>query len=239
MIFNARYGYFSSSHLSMQLKEIIMLSPALKPAPARLSVTVGGIENNRPIAAKFAYCRPDGNGKSMQSDNINPEIRWSGAPEGTKSFALIVVDKDVPKTFELAGKEGKTIPKDFPRQNFYHWVLADIPASRNKISEGEDSKGVTQGGKPTGKTAYGVNGQNDYAAKAGMGLGGGYDGCCPPWNDERLHHYHFIVTALDVPTLGLSGNFTGGQAEAAMQGHVLAQGEVVGTYTNNPKLLPK
>lgn len=204
--------------------------------PAALAVFVSGIEHGKPIPPEFAYCRPDGNGKSMPSDNINPEIRWSGAPEGTKSFAIIVVDKDVPKTFELAGKEGKTIPKDFPRQNFYHWVLADIPAVRSSIAEGEDSKGVTPGGKPTGKTAYGVNGMNDYAAKAGMGKGGGYDGCCPPWNDERLHHYHFQVFALDVESLNLPGDFTGGQAEKALHGHVLAQGEIVGTYTNNPKL---
>lgn len=214
-----------------------MPSPALKTAPAALSVAVSGIENDRPIPAKFAYCRPDGSGKSMPSDNINPEIRWSGAPQGTKSFAIIVVDKDVPKTFELAYKEDKTIPKDFPRQNFYHWVLVDIPASRNKISEGEDCKGITEGGKPPGKTAYGVNGRNDYAVKAGQGQGGGYDGCCPPWNDERLHHYHFIVYALDVPTLGLTGNFDGAKAEAAMQGHILAQGEIIGTYTNYPPLL--
>lgn len=209
-----------------------MPSPALKSAPAALSVAVGGIENNRPIPPKFAYCRPDGNGKSMPSQNINPEIRWSGAPEGTKSFAIIVVDKDVPKTFELANQDGKTIPKDFPRQNFYHWVLADIPAGRNRIAEGEDSRGVTEGGKTPGKTAYGINGQNDYAVKAGMGKGGGYDGCCPPWNDERLHHYHFQVYALDVPTLGLSAPFGGPELERAMQGHVLAKGEVVGTYTN-------
>jgi phosphatidylethanolamine-binding protein (PEBP) family uncharacterized protein len=30
---------------------------------------------------------------------------------------------------------------------------------------------------------------------------GGYDAPCPPWNDARLHHYHFIVYAIDAPTL--------------------------------------
>ena len=37
----------------------------------------------------------------------------------------------------------------------------------------------------------------------------GYDGPCPPWNDDLLHHYHFRVYALDVPTLGISGRFDG------------------------------
>jgi Raf kinase inhibitor-like YbhB/YbcL family protein len=65
---------------------------------------------------------------------------------------------------------------------------------------------------------------------------GGYDGPCPPWNDERAHRYTFKVYALDVPSLNLSGAFTGPEAEAAMQGHVLAEGEAVGLYTLNPDL---
>lgn len=204
----------------------------LSPAPAALTVTVGGIEHGKPIAPKFAYCMPDGKGKTSHGGNINPEIRWSGAPEGTKSFAVIVVDKDVPKTFELANKEGKSIPAAFPRRDFYHWVLADIPAHITRIAEGQDSTGIAAGGKKPGKTAYGINGHNDYS-----NTNGGYDGCCPPWNDERLHHYHFMVCALDVESLNLPGNFGGVEAMAAIKRHLLAQGEIVGTYTNNPNLL--
>ena len=65
---------------------------------------------------------------------------------------------------------------------------------------------------------------------------GGYDGPGPPWNDERIHHYHFTVFALDVPSLGLEGRFGGPEARAAMEGHVLAMGEWVGTYALNPSL---
>ena len=86
----------------------------------------------------------------------------------------------------------------------------------------------------------GVRGVNDYtkwfASDPEMkGDYGGYDGPCPPWNDSILHHYHFIVYALDVPSLALSGRFTGADAEKAMAGHVLARGEVMGTYTLSPK----
>ena len=35
----------------------------------------------------------------------------------------------------------------------------------------------------------------------------GYDGPCPPWNDEILHHYVFTVYALDVPRLDIAGDF--------------------------------
>ena len=45
----------------------------------------------------------------------------------------------------------------------------------------------------------------------------GYDGPCPPWNDELAHHYEFTVRALDVPTLGLTGAFTLGDVERAME----------------------
>ncbi len=203
---------------------------ALAADPAELAVSLGGIEHGKPIPVKYAYCMPDDAGKTKNGGNINPRIEWSGAPERTKSFALLVVDPDVPQSFELANKEGKSIPEDFPRRNFYHWVLVDIPAGVTSIAEAADSNGVTKGGKAAGKTAYGINGRNDYP-------GGGYDGPCPPWNDERLHHYHFIVYALDVPSLNLSAGFGGKEAEAAMKGHILARGEVVGTYTNNPKLL--
>lgn len=53
-------------------------------------------------------------------------------------------------------------------------------------------------------------------------------------NDAIPHRYHFTVYALNVPSLGLSGEFTGPEALRAMEGHVLAQGEVAGLYTLNP-----
>ena len=64
----------------------------------------------------------------------------------------------------------------------------------------------------------------------------GYDGPCPPWNDDLLHHYHFRVYALDVATLGLAGRFTAAAARSAMQGHVLAEAAITGTYTLNAAL---
>lgn len=213
------------------------------PAQARvvfptMKITVGGISDGGPIADKFAYCKPDGLGKTKDGGNLNPAIGWD-APPGTQSFALVVVDTDVPADFTDANQDGKTITENAPRRNFYHWALVDIPASLKGIEEGQDSKEVVEGGKPAGPVKYGINGQNDYASFK-QGSYGGYDGSCPPWNDERLHHYHFRVYALGVKTLGLSGAFTGRDVEQAIEkrkGNVLAVGEVVGTYTTNAKLL--
>jgi Raf kinase inhibitor-like YbhB/YbcL family protein len=64
----------------------------------------------------------------------------------------------------------------------------------------------------------------------------GYDGPCPPWNDERMHHYRFSVHALDVDRLGLDGRFTLADVRTAMAGHVLAEATLTGTYTLNAAL---
>jgi Raf kinase inhibitor-like YbhB/YbcL family protein len=123
---------------------------------------------------------------------------------------------------------GKPILADAPRTTFYHWVLVDIPAGTTEIAAGADSSGPAV--KPPGPTPHGLRGVNGF----GGGTHGGYDGPCPPWSDQRLHHYHFTVYAFDVPHLGVAGNFNATQALAAMQGHVLAHGEAVVVYSLNP-----
>ena len=62
----------------------------------------------------------------------------------------------------------------------------------------------------------------------------GYDGPCPPWNDEIPHRYVFTLFALDVARLAVDGMFTGARARTAMAGHVLAQAALTGRYTLNP-----
>jgi len=203
------------------------IGQALAQPPVPLTVKITGISEGTPIPSKFAYCTADDKGRTKNGDNISPAIAWSGAPAQTKSYALIVVDPDVPANFDTANKPDKIIPMNFARQNFYHWVLINIPTQVTGIFEGKNSSGVTAGGKPVGRTSYGTNGINGYGF-------GGYDGPCPPWNDERLHHYHFIVYALDVASLNLPDPVNGSLAKSAMTGHILAQGEVMGTYTTNP-----
>ena len=62
----------------------------------------------------------------------------------------------------------------------------------------------------------------------------GYDGPCPPWNDELLHHYHFVLLATDLARCPVDGAFTGAQVRAAIEGHVLAEARLTGTYSLNP-----
>ncbi len=206
-----------------------------------LTVTADGIGKDGIISAEFAFCVPASVGHVQEGSDKNIGLSWSKGPDGTKSYAVIAVDTDVPTVFEDAGKEGKTLPATMKRRNFYHWVLFDIPANITTIPAGADSNALEKNGKSTLKTAYGTRGLNDYGPYFASnperkGVYAGYDGPCPPWNDEQIHHYHFKVYALDTQSLGLTGEITGPQAEAALGKHILAQGEIMGTYTLNPAL---
>lgn len=200
--------------------------------PGALNVSVTGLNPDGSIPAKFAFCQPDKEKRTKDGGNISPEVRWSKGPKNTSSYVIIMHDPDVPAKLDDANKEGKTLPKTRQNQIFYHWVLADIAPIILSIPEGGDSKAVQNPGKPAIRTDYGLRGANDYGKFMG-GSFAGYDGPCPPWNDEAVHHYTFTVYALDIPSLKLKGPFTAQQALGAMQGHILAKGTAMGTYTQN------
>lgn len=190
------------------------------------------------IPARFAFGKPGADGQFAPSDNISPAIRWSQAPEGTRSFAIICHDPDVPSSAEDVNQLGKTVPADLPRTTFFHWLLIDIGATVSGLEEGVASQKIIARGKPVGDTGHGVTGMNDYtgwfSSDPNMaGIYGGYDGPCPPWNDSIVHHYFFEVFALDVETLNLKGNFRGQDALQAMKGHILASASHMGTYSMN------
>jgi len=200
-----------------------------------MQLTSTSLSGGAPIPSHNAFCAS----KTEMGGNVSPHLAWSDVPEDTQSFAVVCHDPDVPSRPDDVNQEGKTVPHDLPRVDFFHWVLVDIPASITELPEGIDSNGITAGGKPTGVAPVGVRGFNNYTQwfegdEAMGGTYGGYDGPCPPWNDERLHHYYFTVYALDVPSLGLSGVFGAPDALAAMDGHILASASLVGTYTLNP-----
>jgi Raf kinase inhibitor-like YbhB/YbcL family protein len=206
-----------------------------------LNVTSNAFNDGEPIPERYAFCAPCADEHSKMSTNISPQLSWSGAPAETKSFAVICVDVDVPTIFDDVNSEEKSIPADMPRQDFYHGLLVDVPATLHTLAEGAESEGLIAGGKNPGMSAYGLRGINDFtmfmASNPDMaGDYGGYDGPCPPWNDELLHRYEFRVYALDVESLGLrsSGDFRGPDVMAALEGHVLAEGKITGTYTQNP-----
>jgi len=70
------------------------------------------------------------------SANKNPHLAWSGVPAATKSLVLVVHDPDVPSRGDDVNQEGKTVPADLPRVDFFHWTLVDIPADTQQIAAG-------------------------------------------------------------------------------------------------------
>jgi Raf kinase inhibitor-like YbhB/YbcL family protein len=194
---------------------------------------------NAAIPAEFAFAAIANPGPIVLSDNRNPHLRWSDVPEGTRSFALIVNDPDVPSVGDDVNQAGRSVPHDLPRVDFCHWLLANLPGSVTEISAGQFSDGVTARGKSGNGPFNTVQGLNDYtgwfAGDADMaGDYHGYDGPCPPWNDERMHHYTFTVYALSIEQLILPDRYTASDLQAAMAGHILATASLTGRYTLNP-----
>lgn len=101
-----------------------------------LTVSIDSWNNGDPIPAKYAFGKIPETGHFELGGNTSPSIAWEGAPEGTKSFAIICHDPDVPSVADDVNQEGKTVPSDLPRVNFYHWALVDIPANVTSLAEG-------------------------------------------------------------------------------------------------------
>jgi Raf kinase inhibitor-like YbhB/YbcL family protein len=95
---------------------------------------------------------------------------------------------------------------DAPGGLFTHWLIWNIDPKASEISEGGAPKGVP--------------GKNDFGKS-------GYGGPCPP---SGTHRYFFKVFALD-RELDLPAGSKRAQLDAAMRGHVIGQGEVMGRYT--------
>lgn len=204
-----------------------------------LTVEMDAWANGDSIPDGYAFCVPDEKNHVAMGKNLSPAIRWREVPNGTQSFAIICHDPDVPSKPDNVNKEGLVVPAGLARVDFFHWVLVDIPADINELPKGADSDGIKPGGKPPGPSRYGRRGINNYtdwfASDEQMkGDYGGYDGPCPPWNDEVVHRYHFTVYALGVPSLNLDGRFTGPDALRALHHHILAKGSWMGTYSLNP-----
>lgn len=86
-------------------------------------------------------------------DNVSPDLAWSGAPAGTKSFALTMYDPDAPTG-----------------SGWWHWVVYDIPASASGLTLGAGSGGsALPAGAKQGRTDFGTPGYGGAAPPPGHG----------------------------------------------------------------------
>jgi Raf kinase inhibitor-like YbhB/YbcL family protein len=90
------------------------------------------------------------NGSGCNGSNISPEFHWSGAPKGTRSFAITIYDPDAP------------VPG-----GWWHWVVFNIPSAASNLLAGAGDKGSNR--LPPGSSQC----NNDYGES-------GYGGPCPP-----------------------------------------------------------
>ncbi len=204
-----------------------------------MKLTSSSFSDMQKIPDDCAFCVPHPDEHVANSKNINPDLAWADLPAGTKSLALICHDPDVPSTPDDLNKEGRTIPANLPRMDFFHWLLVDLPADAAPIKRGEFSGGMTPRGKsglkgPRG-TRQGLNTYTQWFAGDDEMKGNyfGYDGPCPPWNDSVVHHYIFTLYALDVDKCGVRGDFNGNDLRKAIAGHVLGEAKLTGLYSLN------
>ena len=134
-------------------------------------------------------------------DDVSPPLSWHNVPQGAKDLALICDDPDAPTS-----------------EPWVHWLLYRIPADVNQLPEGVASDAQLK--QPDGAR----QGMNSW--KSGRTVG--YRGPAPP-KGHGVHHYRFHVYALDAP-LPLEAKADKQKLLAAMKGHVLAEGELVGIY---------
>lgn len=129
--------------------------------------------------------------------NVAPPLAWSGAPSDTKSYAITCFDPDAPTG-----------------SGYWHWVVANLPATVTSLEPGEGNNDMPAGG---------VSGYSDFGMTS-------YAGPCPP-KGHGDHRYIFTVYALDVDKIdGASDETTGATLVFMMRGHVLATGSITGLF---------
>jgi len=135
---------------------------------ADFKLTSPDIGPDKPLAQDFVF-----SGFGCSGGNQSPALSWSGAPPGTKGYAVALFDPDA-----MQGR------------GFWHWLMVNIPAGTTAL--GRDA-GRNDGSKmPAGAVQI----KNGFRAL-------GYSGSCPPPADEPHGYvmtvYALKVAALEVP----------------------------------------
>jgi Raf kinase inhibitor-like YbhB/YbcL family protein len=167
----------------------------------RRLITSGGVVILLAVIASFA------------AEGAKMKITSSAFQEGGNIPSKFTCDgSDTSPPLQITGvpSEAKSLvlivdDPDAPSGLFTHWLIWNIPPQTNSVAEGSAPKGV--------------QGTNDFGKS-------GYRGPCPP---PGTHRYSFKIFALD-RELDLRSGAKRGQVDAAMKGHVIAQGELVGRY---------
>jgi Raf kinase inhibitor-like YbhB/YbcL family protein len=135
---------------------ILVFAGALAAGGARaqtFTVSSPDVSEGGTIASAQVY-----KGFGCTGDNVSPELSWSGAPAGTKSFALTVYDPDAPTG-----------------SGWWHWLIVNIPSAVTKLTKNAGSPTAKLGPKSSLQT------RTDFGTP-------GYGGPCPPKGDAPHHY---------------------------------------------------
>jgi Raf kinase inhibitor-like YbhB/YbcL family protein len=164
-------------------------------ALAQFTLTSPDFQPGGKLADEQAY-----NDMGCTGQNLSPVLRWSGAPAGTKSFALLLHDPDAP-----TGGAG-----------WWHWIAYDIPASTTELAKGAGK--ANGSAMPAGAKSV----SNDYGTP-------GYGGPCPPEGDKP-HRYVFTLYALSVDKLDVPKGAHAPVVGFIVNGKTIGKASVTGMY---------
>ena len=187
----------------------------------------GGIQTMTLTSPAFADGGAIPDKYAQKGRDVSPPLAWTGAPDSTASFVLIVHDPDAPVG------DGT--------DDMLHWLVWGIPGSASSLPEG-----VPQG---TQLSFAAIGAAVSAAADGGRGARGGgrgggvrqisvsgpyYRGPAAPASGSP-HHYVFDLYALDAnvtvqPSVQSAGPPTRAAVMEAMKGHVRGKATLVGTY---------
>lgn len=110
-----------------------------------LEITSDDIQEGHPMAKTFEF-----SGWGCSGGNVSPQLSWSEAPQGTKSFAITAYDPDAPT-----------------ESGFWHWIVTDIPSEVTEIPQGVE---VAKLGAQEIRIDYGVVGFGGACPPEGDGM---------------------------------------------------------------------
>ncbi|HQR21692.1 MAG TPA: YbhB/YbcL family Raf kinase inhibitor-like protein [Burkholderiaceae bacterium] len=176
---------------------LIAASAQVATAADKFTVKSADIAPNAKIAQKHVY-----KGFGCEGGNLSPALEWSGAPAGTRSYAVTMYDPDAPTG-----------------SGWWHWVLFNLPATTTKLEQGAGDAGGAK--LPAGA----VQSRTDFG-------GPGYGGPCPPQGPslKNPHRYIFTVFALKVDKLDLAPDSSGALVGYMLNTHALGKASFTGRY---------
>ena len=175
-------------------------------------------------SAKFNETRRIPRTYSCEREDVSPPIDWSGVPDGAVSLALLV-DSD------------QLVREEVPDLFWVHWVLWNIPPDAAGLPENVPKTASVPSIGPN--AGQGVNDEEVVGwsgpCKAGLGIGWTAGSNLRQQQSQAVGKYYFRLYALDTE-VQLGPDATKNDLLRAIDGHVLAGGQLVGEFVGQVKL---